>query len=205
METKLFCVVGTIAFVMVIAYIVYLFVNEQKKKSSMRKTQIEVGKTVNERFDRIERSLQRIEAKMGSYRKEVREHFNKENETYNDNLGKISQDINDILGLLNKQPKKKDDDSAFWGVLSGILSGALSSFLMNKGSEKKETQKTDEQSKDCYGIQNKVTGEVLEQRFDNLLDAYNWLKTYIEENGFNDADFEVGKVVEKQQPEETQE
>ena len=202
---NVFYIVGTIAFAMVIVYVGYLFVVEQKKKSSVRKNQIEIGKTVNERFDRIERSLQRIEAKMGSYQKEVREHFNKDNETYNDNLGKISQDINGIFELLNKQPEKKDDDSAFWGVLSGILSGALSSFLMkNVNSEKKETQKTDEQSKDCYGIQNKVTGEVLEQRFDNLLDAYNWLKTYIEENGFNDADFEVGKVVEKQ-PEETQE
>ena len=203
MENVFYCF-GIVAFAMIIAYVVYLFIAEQKKKSSMRKTQIEVGKTVNERFDRIERSLQRIEAKMGSYRKEVREHFNKDNTIYNDNLGKISQDINDILGLL-KQPEKKDDDSAFWGVLSGILSGALSSFLMkNVNSEKKETQKTDEQSKDCYGIKNKVTGEVLEPRFDDLFDACNWLKTYIEENGFNDADFEVGKVVEKQ-PEETQE
>lgn len=202
---NVFCIVGTIASVMVIAYVGYLFVVEQKKKSSMRKTQIEVGKTVNERFDRIERSLQRIEAKMGAYQKEVREHFNKDNTVYNDNLGKISQDINGIFELLNKQPEKKDDDSAFWGVLSGILSGALSSFLMKNGSEKKEeTQKTEEQSNDCYGIQNKVTGEVLEQRFDNLLDAWNWLKTYIEENGFNEADFTVGKVVEKQ-PEETQE
>lgn len=169
MENVFYCF-GIVAFAMIIAYVVYLFIVEQKKKSSMRKTQIEVGKTVNKRFDRIERSLQRIEAKMGSYQKEVREHFNRDNETYNENLGKISQDINGIFELLNKQPEKK----------------------------------TEEQSKDCYGIQNKVTGEVLEPKFDDFLDACKWLKTYIEENGFNDADFEVGKVVEKQ-PEETQE
>ena len=193
---NVFYIVGTIAFAMVIVYVGYLFVVEQKKKSSVRKSQIEIGKTVNERFDRIERSLQRIEAKMGSYQKEVREHFNRDNETYNENLGKISQDINGIFELLNKQPEKKDDDSAFWGVLSGILSGALSSFLMKNVS--KDSEKT-EPSKERFVVRKKGEEEFMDKEFSSMDEVYKWYA----ENGLNYADYEIGKIEPK--PEETQE
>ena len=195
MENVFYCF-GIVAFAMIIAYVVYLFIVEQKKKSSVRKNQIEIGKSVNERFDRIERSLQRIEAKMGAYQKEVREHFNRDNETYNENLGKISQDINGIFELLNKQPEKKDDDSAFWGVLSGILSGALSSFLMknvNKDSEKTEP------SKERFVVRKKGEEEFMDREFNSMDEIYKWYA----ENGLNYADYEIGKIEPK--PEETQE
>ena len=40
---------------------------DKKEKSSKRKTQIEIGKSVNDRFEEIEISLQRIETAMKDY------------------------------------------------------------------------------------------------------------------------------------------
>ena len=133
---------------------------------------------------------------MGSYQKDVREHFNKDNTIYNDNLGKISQDINGIFELLNKQPEKKDDDSAFWGVLSGILSGALSSFLMKNVS--KDSEKT-EPSKERFVVRKKGEEEFMDKEFNSMDEVYKWYA----KNGLNYADYEIGKIEPK--PEETQE
>ena len=137
-----------------------------------------------------------VVSKMGSYQKDVREHFNKDNTIYNDNLGKISQDINGIFELLNKQPEKKDDDSAFWGVLSGILSGALSSFLMKNVS--KDSEKT-EPSKERFVVRKKGEEEFMDKEFNSMDEVYKWYA----KNGLNYADYEIGKIEPK--PEETQE
>ena len=197
---NMFYVVGTIVVMMIGICVVYDFINRKKNRSIARKDAIEVGKKVdefNKRFDQMEKTLKRVETKLGVYNKDVREHFNKDNDQYNKNLDLIAQDMNTVLELLNKQPEeKKDDNSAFWGALSGIFS-ALMNYI-----EKKDPG-NEEQSKDCYGIQNTETGEVLEPRFDDLSEAYNWLKDYVNENNLNEADFTVGKVVQKQ-PEETQ-
>ena len=72
---------------------------------------------------------------------------------------------------------------------------------MNTNSEKKEeTQsQSNETSNTLYGIRNKATGEILEQRYESALDAYRGLK----ENNLNFDDYEIGVIENK--PEETQE
>jgi len=192
------------------------------EKVFVQKTQIEIEKPIVDRLDMIERSLQRIEEKLGtvqkdahraccnlgSYHKEVREHFNNDNEQYNKNLGLISQDVEEIFKLLKpEEEKKENDNSPLWGILSGILSGALTSVLMNntKSENKEETQSQSEEttSNIIYGIRNKATGEVLEQKYESALDAYHGLK----EHNLNFDDYEIGVIENKEEnkPEETQE
>lgn len=166
MLEKLF-IVFLIIYMIVCGY--FIVIDIINKKSSKRKTQIEIGKSVNERFDRIEKALNRLESKLGdvqktvqgtkcdigNYRKDVkdmREKLTKDIDMYNTNIEKISKDADEIFGLLNKQPEeeKKGDNSPIWGILSGILSGVLSSALMNTSEKKNDSQNTEqtEQSKD---------------------------------------------------------
>lgn len=219
MENVLFVVAISVVIAVGIYAAILLYRIGQEEKSFKRKTQMEIGKSVNDRFEEIERSLQRIEAKLGNvqkdahraccnlgeYRKEVAEHFNYDNNMYNHNLDVITKDMEEIFKLLKpEEEKKENDNSPIWGILSGILSGALTSVLMNTKSEnKEETQsQSEETSNAIYGIRNKATGEVLEQRFNSALDAYRGLK----ENNLNFDDYEIGIIKnEENKPEETQE
>ena len=218
MNNNVVCVVAIVCMIANVMMFAYLINSKRKQKISARKEMIDKGKTITDRFDRIERSLKRIECKLGAYRKDLNNHINKHNvdiDKYNENIDKIGKDVSDIFELLNKQPEVKEeekgDDSTFWGIISGILSGALSSALIKylgddskKESAPIETEENAEQPKGCYVIQNKATGEVLEQRFDSLLDAYKWLM----DNGLEFADYNVGMVKtvettpEEEQPQE---
>ena len=156
--------------------------------------------------ERLNRSVNRIECKMGNYHKEVREHFNYDNDMYNKNLDVIAKDIQGIYDkfeLLNQQSeKKKEDNSAFWGALSGVLSGVLSSALM-KGIDgsKESSEKTGEQTDEnvCYAVRKKGSEEWLDQKFNSIEEVYSWMK----ENGITVDDYDIGRYTSK--PEETQE
>lgn len=188
-------------------FIVKAFIEElvasRKKKSQPKVDPIqEIWYGVDQlrgEVERLNRSVNRIECKLGNYRKGVRDHFNYDNK----NLSAIEADINKILELLNQQPeKKKEDNSALWGALSGILSGVLSSALMkgldgSNGSSKKTEEQTDENV--CYAVRKKGSEEWLDQRFDSIEQIAHWLN----ENGFSADDYDIGKV--KPNSEETQE
>lgn len=190
---------------------------KKEKRASVRKTQIEIGKSVNDRFEEIERSLQWIENQLrivqgctdrvGANVDKLGKSANSKIDKNMSKIDKIEKSINEKIELLNKQPEeeKKDDNSPIWGILSGILSGALTSVLMNTNSEKKEeTQsQSEENSNTIYGIRNKATGEILEQRYESALDAYRGLK----ENNLNFDDYDIGIIETKEEnkPEETQE
>lgn len=172
------------------------------KKASERKQQIEIGKSVNDRFKEIQFTLDQMKIELESMRKVMRKRYNK-------NAGKIKRlekAVDEKFELLNKQPEQKKDDSAIGGILSGILSGALSGVLANvlfKNSKESENKKEAEQSSnDCYGIQNKATGEILEQRFDGYYSAFKWLH----DNNLSTEDYDIGIIKKTEtKPDENQE
>lgn len=168
---------------------------QNNKKASARKQQIEIGKSVNDRFKEIEMEMESMRRLMQS--------------RYDKNANKIKQlekAVDEKFELLNKQPEQKKDDSPIGGIISGLLSGALSGVLANVLSKDSKPMEPlankPEQSKDCYGIQNKATGEVLEPRFEGLYEAWKWLK----DNGLNLDDYQIGIVKQKENaPDENQE